>query len=68
MNQIYPEQAYLSKAQGCDVEVYKMTVGENIDRKIESHQKEIERLEASKKTLGPLLEMRIMDIQQAMNF
>lgn len=44
------------------------TVLENIDAKIEHHRREIERLEASKATLGPLLGMRIADIREAMMF
>lgn len=44
------------------------TVGENIDSKIAILRKEIERLEASKVTLGPLLDMRIRDIRDAMSF
>lgn len=44
------------------------TVGENIDSKIAMLRKEIERLEASKVTLGPLLDMRIRDIRDAMSF
>lgn len=44
------------------------TVEENINRKIDRHQKEIERLEQSKLDLGPLLKMRIQDIRQAMDY
>ena len=44
------------------------TVVENIDAKIAMLLKEIERLEESKKTLAPLLGMRIRDIQEAMRF
>jgi len=45
-----------------------LTVGENIDLKIRQLQAEIDRLEASKSTLGPLLEMKIGDIREAMNY
>lgn len=45
-----------------------LTVGENIDQKIAMHKAEIERLEKSKETLGPLLKMKISDIRQAMNY
>jgi hypothetical protein len=44
------------------------TVGENIDRKIAWLKGEIDRLEKSKETLGPLLGMRIRDIRQAMEY
>ena len=44
------------------------TVGENIDRKIHYLQGEIERLEKSKQDLSPLLNMRIRDIRQAMDY
>jgi len=44
------------------------TVGENIDRKISYLKGEIDRLEKSKADLGPLLNMRIRDIRQAMDY
>lgn len=44
------------------------TVEENIDAKISTLRQEIERLEESKKTLAPLLGMRIRDIAEAMRF
>lgn len=44
------------------------TVGENIDTRIAHLVREIERLEESKKTLGPLLDMKIRDIRDAMNY
>lgn len=44
------------------------TVGENIDTKIAMLRKEIERLEESKVTLGPLMDMRIRDIRDAMSY
>jgi len=44
------------------------TVSENIDAKIESLKAEIERLEKSKETLAPLMNMRIRDIREAMNY
>lgn len=44
------------------------TVEENIDRKIQYLQGEIDRLEKSKVDLGPLLKMRIRDIRQAMDY
>ena len=56
----------LSIEEACEVEQYQLTVGQNIDRKIKYHQAEITRLEDSKKTLGPFLDMRIRDIREAM--
>jgi hypothetical protein len=44
------------------------TVGENIDSKIAMLKKEIDRLEASKVELAPLMNMRIRDIRDAMNY
>lgn len=44
------------------------TVAENIDAKIAMLKKEIERLEESKKTLAPLMDMRIRDIREAMSY
>ena len=44
------------------------TVGENIDTKITILKAEIERLEASKVMLGPLMDMRIRDIREAMSY
>ena len=44
------------------------TVGENIDFKIEQLKREITRLEASKIELAPLMNMRIRDIRDAMNY
>lgn len=44
------------------------TVEENIDIKIGALRKEIERLEESKKTLGPLLHMVIRDVREAMSY
>ena len=45
-----------------------LTVEENIDNKIRLMQAEIDRLEASKKELAPLLGMKIRDIREAMNY
>jgi len=44
------------------------TVEENIDRKIDYLQGEIDRLQKSKQDLAPLLKMRIRDIRQAMDY
>ena len=45
-----------------------LTVEGNIDNKIRLMQAEIDRLEASKKELAPLLGMKIRDIREAMNY
>ena len=67
---MYAENAVMSqgKALGCEVVDRNPTVRENIDSKIAMLKKEIERLEASKVTLGPLLDMRIRDIRDAMSY
>jgi hypothetical protein len=44
------------------------TVEENIDRRIAQLKAELANLEESKKTLGPLLPMRISDIRRAMSY
>ncbi len=44
------------------------TVSENIDAKIAMLKKEIARLEESKKTLAPLMDMKIRDIREAMTY
>jgi hypothetical protein len=59
------------QAEGCLVGALldrNPTVGENIDSKISMLKKEIERLEASKVELAPLMNMRIRDIRDAMNY
>lgn len=63
-NQLMPQK----NAVGCEVVDRNPTVRENIDSKIAMLKKEIERLEASKVTLGPLLDMRIRDIRDAMSY
>lgn len=45
-----------------------LTVGQNLDAKIANMRKELAALEHSKLTLGPLLDMRINDLRQAMNY
>ena len=45
-----------------------LTVEENINTKIAMLRKEIERLEESKKMLGPLMAMKIRDIREAINY
>ena len=65
----YP-RAYEEKAMQCTAERVDInpTIEENIDTKINMLKKEIERLEESKKTLAPLLAMKIRDIRDAMNY
>jgi uncharacterized small protein (DUF1192 family) len=69
----YPKEMAMKnaamQAEGCLVGVDRNpTVGENIDSKISMLKKEIERLEASKVELAPLMKMRIRDIRDAMNY
>lgn len=56
------------ESESMEVQRANLTVGENIDNKIAMLKKEIERLEASKATLGPLMGMRIRDIRDAMMY
>lgn len=44
------------------------TVEENINRKIAYHQQEIVRLEAAKKTMQPLLHMKLGDMREVMSY
>lgn len=44
------------------------TVGENLDAKIKSLENELQRLKDSRETLGPLLNMRIRDVRDAMSY
>lgn len=45
-----------------------LTVGQNLDAKIANLRKELARLEHSKLTLGPLLDMNINDLRNAMSY
>lgn len=65
-NQLMEANACTPK--GLDVQRRNMTVRENIDSKISQLNAEVARLEASKGTLGPLLDMRIADIRDAMSY
>lgn len=47
---------------------YNPTVGENLDNRIASLRAELTRLEAAKESLGPLLNMRIRDVRDAMSY
>jgi hypothetical protein len=44
------------------------TVGENLELRIKVLKEELARLEASRETLQPLMNMRIRDIRDAMNY
>jgi hypothetical protein len=44
------------------------TVGENLETRISMLKAELARLEASRETLGPLLNMKIRDIRDAMSY
>ena len=44
------------------------TVRENIDSRIAALKAELKRLEESKESLAPLMDMRIRDIRDAMNY
>ena len=71
---MYAEQAAMKQyaynnAVAGGIDTYsERTVEENIDIKIAALRKEIERLEASKVSLAPLLNMRIRDVREAMSY
>lgn len=62
------QSQYAEEAAGLMCVDRNPTVGENIDSKIAMLRKEIERLEARKVELAPLMNMRIRDIRDAMNY
>ena len=65
---MYPEANVAQAGMAITDSRHDRTVAENIDAKIAMLKKEIERLEASKETLAPLMGMRIRDIREAMNY
>ena len=68
MNHAMQAQQKYADAGGAMLDPWgELTVGDNIDHKIKVLQEEISRLEALKRSLSPLLSMRVRDIQQAMN-
>lgn len=68
MRENYPEVAAKTSINTLGGMVdHNPTVEENIDNRINSHRKEIERLEQAKLDLGPLLKMRIRDVRSAMD-
>ena len=71
MYENYPKEAMMQTSPNNaigGVLDFNPTVGENIDSKISILKKEIERREASKVELAPLMKMRIRDIRDAMNY
>lgn len=68
MYEKYPEENVAQLGMALTDSRHDRTVSENIDAKIEMLKKEIQRLEESKKTLAPLMDMRIRDIREAMNY
>ena len=71
MYENYPKEAMMQTSPNNTIGGvldFNPTVGENIDSKISILKKEIERLEASKVELAPLMKMRIRDIRDAMNY
>lgn len=72
MNDNYSNQLAAKEAacisSGMEMSNRNPTVAENIDIKIKALQTEIDRLEASKIALAPLMNMRIRDIRDAMSF
>lgn len=68
MYENYPQEANAKSAMMAIGGQSDRTVSENIDAKIAMLKKEIERLEESKKTLAPLMNMRIRDIREAMSY
>lgn len=65
LRKMYPENAALCEAADRHVN---LTVGQNLDAKIANLRKELARLEHSKLTLGPLLDMNINDLRNAMSY
>ena len=64
---------FTTRSGGCDLvqkcEVDRNpTVGENLESRIAMLKTELARLEASRETMAPLLNMRIRDIRDAMNY
>ena len=61
----YANEAKVACAQEVD---RNPTVGENLEMKISMLKTELKRLEESRETLGPLLNMRIRDVRDAMQY
>lgn len=69
-NPMYNKPDYSGQCLGSGVKQieHNPTVGENIDARIAQMKAEIARLEESKASLAPLLQMKISDIRSAMNY
>jgi uncharacterized small protein (DUF1192 family) len=69
---MYGNNEVLANSAACekvsDNRLHNPTVGENLEIRIKVLKEELARLEASRETLKPLLEMRIRDIRDAMNY
>lgn len=62
---MYPKNTAMCEAADHHIN---LTVGQNLDAKIANLRKELARLENSKLTLGPLLDMPINDLRNAMSY
>lgn len=68
-NEVAAKQAHYGQILGSAERIdHNPTVLENIDTRINAMKAEIARLEESKMSLAPLLNMRISDIRSAMNY
>lgn len=68
-NRLLQELGKVNPGKGIIVDnQFDRTVGENIDARIAQMKAEIARLEESKASLAPLLQMKISDIRSAMNY
>lgn len=66
---MYGETAVCERShEGAIAKLDNPTVEENINRKIKYHQMEIARLEEAKKTMQPLLHMKIGDMREVMSY
>lgn len=61
---VNPNRGLIGSAGG----IHNPTVRENIEAKVAMLQQQIDKLNASKETLGPLLDMRINDLRDAMSY
>jgi hypothetical protein len=62
------QEAYQGTSGGAIHPMEGLTVRDNIDRQIGRLKFQLNQLEESKSNLGPLLDMKISDIQRAMNY
>ena len=68
MNEMYPQEKCIGSGMVSENKIHNPTVGENLELRIKILKEELARLEASRETLGPLMNMRIRDIRDAMNY